>query len=256
MLLDELIHLLAVPPLPEGEPRLAASCDEHRTAVPAVPVPCHTVAADQNPPYDAQHRASDHEPQRRDEQPVVAHPEDEPRVAAVPRVALVFLEEGPRVLAVLVRHEDADAAGPVGAFIGVVGHPVLPEHGEEERAGRGHNGDVGQDPAVVVALELGDDVEEEGVLGHGAHGIVGDAGGDGAAQPCFVGEERVEAALAAVVEVDVHAAVGREDEVADRVGALDGVGVVFKGLEEPGVFFRDEGLGGGVAPEDVLVVWV
>ena len=41
-------------------------------------------------------------------------------------------------------------------------------------------------------------MEEERVVGDAAHGVVGDAGGDGAAGPGRVGEEGVEAALAAL----------------------------------------------------------
>ena len=52
-----------------------------------------------------------------------------------------------------------------------------------------------------------------------------------------------------VVEVDVGAAEVVQDEIADRVGALDGVAVVGEGGEEPGVFFGDEGVGFGVGPE-------
>lgn len=43
-----------------------------------------------------------------------------------------------------------------------------------------------------------------------------------------------------IVEVDVGAAVVGEDEVADGVGALDGVAVVLEGVEEPGILRGDE----------------
>ena len=36
------------------------------------------------------------------------------------------------------------------------------------------------------------------MVGHAAHGVVGDAGGEGAARPGGIGEERVETALASL----------------------------------------------------------
>ena len=177
------------------------------------------------------------------------------------------------MLVVLVRHEDADAAGPVGAVVpagivdvvvvlvlglraGVLAEPLLPDHGQEEWAGGGHDRDVGKDPFPICGGEGLDDPEEERMLGGGAHDVVADAGGDGTAEPGRVGEQGVEAALAAVVEVDVDAAVEVQDEVADGVGALDVVRVAVERREEPGVFLGDEGAGLDVGPEDVFVVWV
>ena len=75
-------------------------------------------------------------------------------------------------------------------------------------------------------------------------------------QPCREGEERVQAALAAVVEVEIHAAEVEEGEVADGVGALDRVGVGGVGREEGRVGGGDEGEGGLVGPEVVGIVWV
>ncbi len=100
------------------------------------------------------------------------------------------------------------------------------------------------------------------MVGDGAHGIVGDAGGVGAADPGGVGEEGVEAAVAAlgihvslkfrgltleerewgmgnetyIVEVYVYTTKVVENEVSDCVCALDGLRVVVEGGEEPGIF--------------------
>ena len=99
-------------------------------------------------------------------------------------------------------------------------------------------------------------------MGDGAHSVVGDAGGVGAADPGMVGEERVEASVAAlgicvnlkfrgvtlerrewgtgnenyIVEVYVDTTKVVENEVSDCVCALDWLRVVVKGGEEPGIF--------------------
>jgi hypothetical protein len=52
------------------------------------------------------------------------------------------------------------------------------------------------------------------VLRHAAHGVVGDAGGNGAAHPGRVGQERVEATLAALGRLEGEE--GRMDHVRRR----------------------------------------
>ena len=59
----------------------------------------------------------------------------------------------------------------------------------------------------------------------------------------------VEATGAAVVQVEIDAAVVVKDEVADGVGALDVVGVCVECFEELGVFVCDEGAGEVIRPE-------
>lgn len=53
------------------------------------------------------------------------------------------------------------------------------------------------------------------MIGDRAHGIVGDARGEGAAYPGGVGEKGVETAIAAVVEVDIYSSIVSEHEIAD-----------------------------------------
>lgn len=53
-------------------------------------------------------------------------------------------------------------------------------------------------PVFVVGTEGFDDGKEEGVLRGGAHGVVGDARWGCSADPGWVGEERVEATVAAL----------------------------------------------------------
>ena len=86
-----------------------------------------------------------------------------------------------------------------------------------------------------------------------AHSIVTYACWDGTTYPCWIGEKGVETSVAAVVEVDVDAAVEGEHEVADGIRALDREGVVVEGVEEPGVFCLDEVAGFLVCPELLAV---
>ncbi|QSZ30711.1 hypothetical protein DSL72_000269 [Monilinia vaccinii-corymbosi] len=146
-------------------------------------------------PQTAAHDGRDGKARDRQQQPVLAHPEDGLGVLAMPAVALDDVEEAPRVLAVFGGHEVAHAAGLVrhGA------HVFDPEHGQEERPRAVHDGDVGHAPVAIVGLQGVDDAEEEGVLGHGAHGVVADSRGDGPAEPGGIAEEGVESSVAAVV---------------------------------------------------------
>lgn len=73
------------------------------------------------------------------------------------------------------------------------GHPLnsqilFPDHAQEERAGAVHHGDVWHEPIPVVASEGIDHGVEEWVLGDRTHCVVGDACGNGASHPGWVGE--------------------------------------------------------------------
>ena len=187
---------------------------------------------------------------------MLTHPEEESYIAAVPGAASIEREERGVELAVLTWSQDADTPGPVCAFSQVQGHISLPDHGEEQRAGAGHDGDVGEEPVAIVGLELLGHEQEERVARRGAHSVVRDPRGVGRVYPGGELQEGVHPAVAPIVEVEVYAAVVREDEVPDCVGALDVVGVGEEGGEEPGVFFRDEGEVGFIGPEAVFVVWM
>lgn len=152
---------------------------------------------------------------------------------------------------VLFRENDADAT-----VVNVVSarNPMPPHYTEEERTRATHDCNVGQDPVAIVVPELFNNAHEERVVRYGAHCIVGDASGHGLAHPGRVREQRIELTVAAVVQIDVDAAEVVEDEVADCVGALDGVGVVLEGLVEPFVFVLDELQTGFVGPQLVFPV--
>lgn len=87
---------------------------------------------------------------------------------------------------------------------------------------------------------------------HRAHGVIADSGGNREAHPGWVGEEGVEGAFAAIVQVDVDSAVVVEDEIADCVGALNRKWVGVEGVKKPGVVFCYEGAGFFVGPKLLL----
>ena len=84
------------------------------------------------------------------------------------------------------------------------------------------------------------------MAGNCAHGIVGDTGGNCAADPGWVGEKRIEAAIASlrmlaswwltgarytyIVQVNVDSAKVVQNKVSNSISALDGVRVAVKGL--------------------------
>ena len=120
-------------------------------------------------------------------------------------------EESPRLLIILIPHQHSHPPRRASVPPARICSPkdrgagnrrrataliLLPDDTEEQRTGTVHDCYVGEFPIAVVWNQRFDDEGEEGVVGDGAHGIVGDTGGIGAANPGWVGEERVEAAVA------------------------------------------------------------
>lgn len=69
-------------------------------------------------------------------------------------------------------------------------------------------------------------------------------------------EEGIERTIATVVEINIYATKVVEYEVADRVGALDRIGVGVEGFEKPVVFLFDEISGFLVGPKLlILLAW-
>lgn len=126
---------------------------------------------------------------------------------------------------------------------------LFPNHTQEQRTSRRHHSDVRHSISLRVPGQRLDCLLEEWVAWDGPHSVVADTCWDCAAQPGGELEHDVEAAGASIIEIEVDAAVVVEDEVADRIGALDVVGVVIEGLEELGVFVGDEGAGEVVRPK-------
>jgi hypothetical protein len=179
-------------------------------------------------------------------------PEDNFDVGPVPAVSDMVREEAPRMIVVLLGEQDAQTVVADGTGVVV----VSPHEAEEERSGRGHHGDVRQGPPAVVVGQRVDRLQEEGVARDSAHCVVGNAGGDGAADPGRVSEKRVKAAVASlcwvsgarcygirstyIVQIKVNSSKVMKHEVTNGIGALDGVRVAVEGLEEPRVFSSDK----------------
>lgn len=118
----------------------------------------------------------------------------------MPTIPHVMTKKAPTIPHILLAEQDPDSffSRHSVALVGVV---VVPEQGEEERAGRCHDGDVRHEPGFVVVFEGGDRFADEGVMRYYADYVVTDACWVGAPDPGGVGEERVEAALAALHKV-------------------------------------------------------
>lgn len=94
------------------------------------------------------------------------------------------------------------------------------------------------------------------MAGDSAHDIVGNAGWNRAADPCWVRKERIEATVTSlnavscvvshveqcthVVQINVDTAKVVEHKVSNGIRALDGVGIAVECLEEPWVLVGDE----------------
>lgn len=180
----------------------------------------------------------------------------------MPTAAMVMAEKTPRMTIVFVLHQNPypSTARPVANVL-ARGHVFFPDDAEKQRTGAVHDGDIRELPVFVVRLQGLNHQEEEGVGGDGAHGVIGDTRGRSATHPSGIGKKRVEPTLAAlsknqlsrrgfedterwwggdsrkahIVQIEVDATIMCQDEVADGVCSLDGLRVVVKGVEEPGV---------------------
>lgn len=126
-------------------------------------------------------------------------PEDDLDVGVVPAVSKVMCEEAPWVVIVLVWEQNADALLILWACVVV----VAPDYTQVQWAGRCHNSDVRQGPSAVVVGERVNGLEEEWVTRNRAHGIVGDTSGECAANPGWVCEKRIEAAVASLTKISM-----------------------------------------------------
>lgn len=90
---------------------------------------------------------------------------------------------------------------------------------------------------------------EEGVAWHRTQCIVGDACRLGEASESGKGQQRCYAEVGRDVEIEVDPAVVMEEEIADRIGALDGVRIGDVGREEGGIVCLNEGERIVICPE-------
>lgn len=119
---------------------------------------------------------------------MACQPEDDFDISPVPAVSKVMCKEAPWVVVVFVREEDAHTIITLRACVVI----VSPDDAQVKRPGGCHDSNVWKRPAAVVVCERVDSLEEEGMAGNGAHGVVRDTSWDGTAKPCGVCEERVE----------------------------------------------------------------
>jgi hypothetical protein len=121
--------------------------------------------------------------------------------------------------------------------------------GEEHRSGGEHDGRVVGAVGVIEGDEVVDDEVHEGRVLLGEHKVVRNADRNRGGKNDGEIKERVHVATAADVEIHVDTAKAVKDEVANDVGALDGVLVAVEGVEEPGVVVLDELAGSGIRPQ-------
>lgn len=126
---------------------------------------------------------------------MLAHPEYCFCIACVPRRALIHSEEAPWVLVVLVGHEDTNS---LVIRLLVAAYVLLPHNAQKQWASVVHDRYVGHLPVSVEPLKIVDYIKEERVIRYAAHGIVRYASGDCLTQPRRVGEQRVQAPVAAL----------------------------------------------------------
>lgn len=62
--------------------------------------------------------------------------------------------------------------------------------------------------------------------------------------------------MTAVVEVNVHTTVVREDEISDGIGALDRMVVGKERRQEPRILVADKLFCFGIGPQVVFVIWM
>lgn len=105
---------------------------------------------------------------------------------------------------------------------------------------------------MVEGDEVVDGLLEERVPLLGEHQVVGDTDGDGFWENDGVLEEGIHGSQAADIQVDVDTAIVVQHKVANGVGTLDRVLVMFKRIEEPWVMGSNEFARGGVCPELVF----
>jgi len=176
---------------------------------------------------------------------MLSHPENRLRILAMPTISLRDVEETPRVAFVLIRHQNAHMIHWRSRNANV----FLPDHRKKQRTSAVHDGDVRHGPVTVIRLQRLDDTDEKWVLGNRAHGVITDSCRHCRAYPSGVAEQRIQASVTAIVEIEINTAVVRENEVPDGIGALDGKRIRIEGFKKPGIFCCNEFARFGVCPE-------
>jgi hypothetical protein len=131
----------------------------------------------------------------------------------------------------------------------VLPHVLFPHDRQKQWSGTSHYTDIRQYPVSVIVCKFPNHELEERMLRHSAHRIVADTRGHCSAKPSWVAKQRVESAIAAIIQIYVYAAIVVENKVSDGIGAFNREGVGVESSEEPFVLFCDEGAGFLVCPE-------
>ncbi len=165
-----------------------------------------------DPPYTESHTTRNQEARHSEQYPMSSHPEDKSCILPMPTITPMPPEKCPWLFVILVRHQHPHPAhlSPIPTAsvsrVGGAEHGIraaaafvfLPDHAEEERAGTVHDGNVRELPIAVVGDQGLHYELEERVVRNAAHNVVGDAGGMGAAHPCWIGQKGIETTVAAL----------------------------------------------------------
>jgi len=101
---------------------------------------------------------------------------------------------------------------------------------QEHGPGGEHDGRVIENPVVIKSDEVMDRLLHKRMPFFREHEVIGDANGYGFREDDWEDEERVEGTKAANIQVDVHASVVVENEIANGVGSLNGIGISVEGV--------------------------
>jgi hypothetical protein len=174
--------------------------------------------------------------------PVLAHPEDERRVLVVPAAFSAVAEQGRcdfasqhvgcRIVVFVREYVDlVFSVTPVAVLVPVSAHVSHPCVGDEHAACGEHVFDVWQTwPREVVFRDLLDELGEEGVSGSRQDECVVDAGRVGGRCQEWDVKKEIQVHKTGDVDIEVDAAVVLQQKIAEDVGPLDRLGVVYVGL--------------------------
>ena len=107
--------------------------------------------------------------------------------------------------------------------------------GQKHRSSREHRGRVIEYPRVIEGDEVVDCLRHKRMPFFGEYEVIGNANRYRFREDNWVHEEGVEGAEAADVQIDVHAAIVVEDEIANGIGPPYRVGVGVECVEKPGI---------------------
>lgn len=181
------------------------------------------------------------------------YPENQLHVVAVPAITQMVRKEAPRVVVVLVREQNPDAAA-----IGLVSNiesiitVVTPDDAQEQRSCTRHDCDVGQQPAPIVVCQLVNYALEERVMRQSTHSIIADSRRHRLPYKRGIFQERLQIPIASIVQINVYATIVVQHKVPNRIRSLNGVRIVLEGLQELGVLRSDELHRHSIRPQLVL----